>query len=354
MTSRAIRSFSLLAILLCLLICTAGITAACAESEVKTFANVNQAVKYVKAEQPMDLTLEEVKLTPSELAKVKKAMPEGSVLHFSTVWGGISFTDEVVDLDLREIKGNVTGDDLEAVVALCPNLKSIDNSNKRSPSNNVMLPLCEKYPDIRFEWIVRLGKSHYCKTTQTAFSTFNEPFDDDMVTSYQMNKVAKYLYRLKALDLGHNALKDLEFLQYLPDLEFLIVGDNQIKDLTPISNLKHLKYLEIFSNYITDLTPLAECTELLDLNICYDPVYDFSPIDNLDSLERFWATMIRHLPEEEMQRFQEVHPDVEVDFKGSHATTNGWRKHPRYQHYIWCLKNNTWIPFDEPLPGETK
>ena len=347
------RFLRLTAVLFCLLVFIISGSVCSAEGVTKTFRNVNQAVQYVKTEKPAELTLEDVKLTPSELLKVRKAMPEGAVLHFTTTWGGVVFTDEVVDLDLREIKGNVTGDDLEAVVALCPNLKSIDNSNKRSPSNNVMIPICEKYPDIRFEWIVRLGKNHYCKTTQTAFSTFNEPFDDDMVTSYQLNKVMKYCYRLKALDLGHNALKDLEFVQYLPDLEFLIVGDNQIHDLTPISQLKHLQYLEIFSNYITDLTPLAECTELLDLNICYDPVYDFSPIDHLDSLERFWATMIRHLPQEEMERFQQVHPNVEVDFKGSHATTNGWRKHPRYKHYIWCLRNNTWIPFNEPLPTET-
>lgn len=343
------KFFLLVAAVLCL---SAMAAAAQGENVVKTFGNTQQAIKFIKSEQPTELTLENVKFTPAELLSLRERMPDGSILHFSTTWGRISFTDEVVDLDLREIKTNVTGEDLEAIVALCPNVKSIDNSMKRSPSNNVMIPICEKYPDVRFEWTVRLGKNHYCQTTQTAFSTFNEPFDEDSVTSNQLNKVMKYCYRLKALDLGHNTIKDLEFLQYLPDLELLIVGDNQIHDLTPIENCKHLKYLEIFSNYITDLTPLQACTELLDLNICYCPILDFSPIDELDSLERFWATMIRHLSEEEKERFQQVHPNVEVDFKGSHATTNGWRSHPRYKHYIWCLKNKTWIPFDEPLPTE--
>jgi len=340
----------LLAAAVCLLLAAAVRTAARADNVTKTFGNADQALKYVRTEQPTELTLENVKIKPADLLKIRNKMPEGGILHFSTTWGGISFTDEVVDLDLREFKGTVTGEDLEAVVLLCPNVKSIDNSNKRAPSNKVMTALCEKYPDIRFEWIVRLGKEHYCKTTQTAFSTFNHIFDEDVVTSTQMAKMAKYLYRLKALDLGHNVLTDLEFLKDMPNLELLIVGDNRIKDLAPISNLKHLQYLEIFSNYITDLTPLAECTELLDLNICYCPVMDFSPIDGLDSLERFWATMIRHLPEEQKERFIQVHPDVEADFKGSHATDSGWRKHPRYKHYIWCLKHNTWIPFNEPLP----
>ena len=322
-----------------------------AAEETPKFVNPQSAVKYVKANQPTALTIEGVKWTPKELYSVRKAMPEGSEFHFSTEWGGITVTDEAEDLDLTGIKKAVTGEDLEALVLMCPKIKRIDNSKKRSPSNNVMIPLVEKYPDVQFEWVVHLGGSHYVATTETAFSTFNEPFDPDSLSSKQLMKL-KYCPRMKALDLGHNRITDLEFLQYVPDLEFLIVGDNMIKDLTPISQLKHLQYAELFSNYFTDITPLASCTELIDLNICYARVTDFSVLDNLENLERFWATMIRGLPEEEKERFKRVHPNVEVDFEGSHATTNGWRKHPRYKHYIWCLKNRTWIPFDQPLPTE--
>ncbi len=333
----------------CLILLLALLCLLHAQADTVTFESVSQATGYVRKNQPMNLTLKDVRFRPSELYTVYNAMPAGSEFHFSTTWGKIPFTDEAVDLDLREIKTNVTQDDLEALIAICPNIRRIDNTGKRTPSNDVMIPLMEKYPDVQFEWVVRLGGTHYCPTTATAFSTFNEPLGDNTLSSKQLERL-QYCPRLKALDLGHNMITTLDFLRFVPDLELLIIGDNLVKDITPIGELKHLQYAELFSNEFTDLTPLANCTELLDLNICYCPVLDFSPIDDLPNLERFWATMIRHLSQEEMDRFQRVHPDVEVDFTGSHATTNGWRKHPRYTHYIWCLRNGTWIPFDEPIP----
>ena len=344
-------SFRRLCVLLILLLL---VLAGSAAAENKTFSSVSEALRYIKNNQPAELTIENVKFKPTDLLKIRDAMPEGSVFHFTSTWGKVQFSDESTEIDLTVRSTGVPDAEFQGFIDLCPNLKLIDNSNHTGPSYKFMIPLIEKYPDITFEWKVWLGKNHYCSTKATAFSTFNEPFDPDALTSKQLYERIRYCSRLKALDLGHNELKDLEFLQFLPDLEFLIVGDNQIHDLTPISQCKHLKYAELFSNYFTDLTPLAACTELLDLNICYCPVHDFSPIDGLENLERFWATMIRGLPKEEQQRFMEVHPNTEVDFKGSHATTNGWRKHPRYKHYIWCLRNSTWIPFDQPLPGEAE
>ena len=334
------------------LICSAALAVCAAEeAEVPVFRTAQSAINWVKKNQPMELTITDVKWTPSDLNKIREKMPEGAKFHFTTNWGGVEVTDESTSLDLTGIKGNVTGADLEGLVNLCPNLTYVDNTGKRSPSYNVMSEIVDKNPQIQFEWIVQLGHGHYVSTKDTAFSTFNEPFDPAYLTSKMLMKL-KYCPRLMALDLGHNEITDLEFLQYVPDLEFLIIGDNKVKDLTPISQLKHLQYAELFSNYFTDITPLAECTELIDLNICYARVTDFSCLDNLEHLERFWATMIRGLPEEEKERFMKVHPTVEVDFKGSHATTNGWRSHPRYKHYIWCLRNRTWIPFDQPLPTE--
>lgn len=317
-------------------------------AEAMTFPNAGKALSYVKANQPMELTLEGVKFTPAELLKIRNAMPEGATLHFSTSWGKAQFTDETEDLDLT-VRGTVTAADLEALIALCPRLKRIDNSNHRTPSNKEMIPLIEKYPDIQFEWVVRIGYSYYCSTMDTAFSTFQEPNTTTRLSSEQLENL-KYLPRLKALDVGHNRIKTLDFLQYVPDLEMLIIGDNFVQDLTPISNLKHLQYAELFSNHFTDISPLTECTELLDLNICHNDVTDLSPLDHIDTLERLWATMIYKMPEEEKARFKEVHPNTLTDFSSTHPTGNGWRKHERNKHYIWCLRHKTWIPFNEPLP----
>lgn len=347
-----------LAALLCALLlglgCAAAETAAEeAAGSALTFSSPREALNYVKKNAPTELTLTDVTFKPTELLKIRDAMPEGSVFHFSTSWGKVPLTDETTDLDLKECTKAITGEELEAVIALCPGIRRIDNSSHRNPSNKVMIPLVEKYPDIQFEWIVRLGGGHFCATNQTAFSTFNEPFDPDSLSSRQL-ELLKYCPHLKALDVGHNTIKELDFLQYVPELELLIVGDNQIKDLTPISQLKHLQYVELFSNYFTDISPLAGCPELIDVNVSYCYLTDFSSLDGLEKLERFWAPMIRKLSEEEKERFQKAHPNVEVNFKsaGTHATGDGWRYHPRYKHYIWCLRNKTWIPFDQPLPTE--
>ena len=342
----------LISLLLCLALTLGALPCAAFAEEVPAFRVPQAAVNWVKKNQPASFSIENVNWAPADLYKICKALPEGASFHFVTDWGGVQVSETSVELDLREKKGAVTGADLEALCVLCPGLTCIDNSSRRSPSNKEMIPLIEKYPNIRFEWVVHLGGAHYISTWDTAFSTFNEPFDPDSLSSKQLEKL-QYCPRLRALDVGHNRLTDLEFLQYVPDLELLIIGDNMVKDLTPISQLKHLKYAELFSNYFTDLTPVAACTELLDLNISYARVPDFRCLDDMPSLERFWATNTeRYVPDEEKERFIQMHPNTEVDFKGSHATTNGWRSHPRYKHYIWCLRNRTWIPFDQPLPAE--
>ena len=337
------------AVLLLLAVCCLGFVLA-AHAETMTFNNPGAAIRYINKNQPQELTLEKLKLSPTQILKIKNAMPEGSEFHFSTTWKKTTFTDETTELDLTNGKGTITRDDMEAIIAICPNLTKIDNSKNRSPSNNIMIPLIEKYPNIQFEWVVSLGHGHYCSTMATTFTTMLPPSSGRELTSKKL-ELLKYCPRLKALDLGHNLVTTLDFLQYVPDLELLIIGQNQVSDITPIGQLKHLQYAELFTNPFTDISALANCTELLDLNITNCQVLDFSPLDEIQTLERFWANMIKKLTVEETERFIEKHPNTEVDFKPSHAATvDGWRKHPRYRHYIWCFKNKTWIPFDEPLP----
>lgn len=328
------------------------IASASSFAETITFSSVNEAIKYIKKQQPVSINIIDIKFKPTQLLKIKKAMPDSSEFHFTTTWGNVTFSDDVVDLDLRPKDAGISRKELEAVIQLCPNLKSIDNANKMWPSNNDMIPLIDKYPDIRFEWMVNLGTGHHISTKCTAYSTMNKINSGKELTSKNL-KLLRYCPRLKALDLGHNKITTLDFLQYTPDLELLIVADNKITDITPIGQLKHLQYLEIFKNNITDLSPLANCTELVDLNITWLPVTDLSPLEKLTSLERLWANMMRKLPDSEIEKFKKSHPDTETDFQISHgATVDGWREHERYKHYIYCFKNYKWIPFDEQISND--
>ena len=168
--------------------------------------------------------------------------------------------------------------------------------------------------------------------------------------------INEYVAQLKDSD---HKITEEEFGRYLytrdyPELELLILGDNRgITDITPIGNLTHLQYLELFSTGTADLSPLANCRELIDLNLCYDmKVTDLSALEGLTKLERFWGNHMDGLTAEETERFTALHTGTECVFNGKHATSEGWREHERYEHYRWCLKNQVWIPFSEPLPGK--
>lgn len=342
------KTIRLLAAVILLTVCAAAFTYAGAET--MSFRNVSAAQKYVRENQPMELILENVKFKPTELLSIKAELPEGAAFHFTTKWGKIQFSDETTELDLSQRK-NVTVSDLDAIAQICPNIKMIDSS-RTYIGNAKMIALIEKYPDIQFEWKIYLGKSHYITTKATAYSTFNEIGNGKQLTSEDL-ELLRYCPRLKALDLGHNNIKNLEFLKYVPDLELLIVGHNYITDITPLGQLKHLQYLEIFLNKFTDLTPLSNCHELLDVNLTATSIDDLTALDDITTIERLVVNMCKYLPKESVEHFKEHHPTCEVDYKPSHSATNTekpWRKHPRYKHYIWCLKNQTWIPFNEPLP----
>ena len=343
---RNTKRICIAAIIMILLISTLSF----AQAECKTFTNVNSAIKYIKKNKPASLTLENISFKPTQLLKIRKAMPEGSEFHFTSTWGELTFSDDAESLDLTVRENGTNIKELTALVQICPNLQYVDNSHKYFPSNNEMFSLMKKYPDIHFDWQVKLGSSYHVSTKATTFSTMNHINASTKLRSKDM-ELLKYCPNLKALDLGHNNITTLDFLQYVPDLELLIIADNKVTDISPISQLKHLQYLEIFKNHITDLSPLAECTALMDLNLTWVDATALSPLDNLPNLQRLWGNMLRKMPEEEIKRYVDSHPNVSVDFQLSHAATvDGWREHERYEHYIWCFKRHTWIPFDEPLP----
>ena len=125
-----------------------------AQAETKKFSGASEAIKWIKKNQPEELTVEG-KFKPADLLKVKNAMPEGSEFHFRVTWGDVIYTDESTEIILGGKKA-VSEAQLEAIISLCPNIRLIDNSKNQQPSNDVMIPLMEKYPDIRFEWVVNL------------------------------------------------------------------------------------------------------------------------------------------------------------------------------------------------------
>ena len=169
---------------------------------------------------------------------------------------------------------------------------------------------------------------------QSGYTTFR-------LTS-QMVSGLQYCTDLIALDLGHNGIDDLTWLEPLQNLQLLILADNRMKDITPLASLKKLKYVELFMNPIRDISPLGELKELLDVNLCITKAEDLSPLLRCTKLERIWIghQTQAYCTKESLQAVLEAFPDAEYDLLSVSCTNRGWREHPRFFAYQEMFQTN--------------
>ena len=297
-----------------------------------------------------EVDLGQVSMTPSEVYAYKQTLPEGTRLHFSMMYRGRLVTDADTEIDLNLSQLRVPVEDVEALTAICPEVRKITMTRHRELMNAQMIPLVEKYPEIEFVWLISLGGKYTIASDATAYSTFKKRDEGWRLRSEDL-KDLKYARNLRALDLGHHDIEDLSFLEAFPDMRILILADNRISDIEPLRNMKHLQYAELFMNRITDLSPLSGMQELLDLNLTANKgIRDLSPLDGCTALERFWCARIPELSQEQQKRFEDMHPMCLADFTAAHSTADGWRQHWRYPQYIAMFKSYTWQEFVPPDP----
>ena len=216
--------------------------------------------------------------------------------------------------------------------------------------------LSGQLPQIKFGWTLRITcrdhHEHRVRTDATVFSTLH----NNRTTEHTDEELSalRFCTELRALDIGHNAATNLDFLYELPELRVLIIALNQVKDITPIASLTHLEYLEMFRNRVRDLTPLSGLTELRDLNIGYNRVTDVSPLYSLKRLERLWLHHAQFyqqgvpadLPAGEIARLRLALPDTLIN-DASSPTAGGWRSHPRYAVIERMFRLGEYIPFSD-------
>lgn len=210
--------------------------------------------------------------------------------------------------------------------------------------------LFEKYyPDIFFGFTIHIGP-HAIRTDQTAFSTlhYSSPTKTDPRHTSEELYALRMCTRLKALDLGHNYLTDLNFLYWMPDIEVLIISPNYgLEDISPIANCKNLVYLECFHTPITDLSPLAGMTKLKDLNLARDgQVTDISPLYDLPSLERFWWGHMDKVPNAQRKIMREKHKGCKFSMVYD-PTSGGWRSHKRFKQLHEFFRTGVYVPFSD-------
>lgn len=289
--------------------------------------------------------------TVTELAAPATATPTPAPTatpNPTVTYGKLTFdrNAEYVDLGKTTVSDF---DKLSAFINQLPNLKKLDMYATKMKRAD-MATLTERHPQIEFGWTMYVG-DHLVRTDATAFSTLHT-YQSDFHSSTQFS-VLKYCKNMVALDLGHNKIDDLSFLEEMPQLKVLILAANNITDIASLSKLENLEYLEIFMNHISDLTPLQSLTNLRDLNLCFNSITDWSPLEEMPWLERLWLSnsgkyaRVNLVPADAVAALKEKLPNTEINTTAEHSTADGWRAHDRSQLVGTMFKKGIYMPFED-------
>lgn len=254
---------------------------------------------------------------------------------------------EILDFDAAGV--DVT--DAKALAGLLdrmPNVKEVRMYDS-SMAQEDMETLFDAYPDVFFGFTLHLA-THVIRTDVTAFSTLHmsSPTKDDPRHTSEELSILRMCRHLKALDIGHNTLTDLNFLYDLPEIEVLIISPNYgLTDISPIAACRNLVYLECFNTPITDLSPLEGMDHLRDLNLTRcGQVTDLSPLYELPSLERFWWGSMGKVPNDQRKIMREKHPNCKF-VSVYDPTDGGWRNHPHQKEQMAFFRTGVYVPFQE-------
>lgn len=258
----------------------------------------------------------------------------------------LSFSTDASSIDLGDL--SLSMKELTAFLDQFPALTHVDMFGTKVQKPDIEL-LTERYPNVTFGWTIHIfGKKggHDVRTDQTAFSTLH----GDCYSHYSNQlDVLRYCTQLRALDIGHNLVKDLSFLSDLKELRVLILACNCVEDISVLGELDKLEYLELFTNTIRDFSPLGNLTHLLDLNLTYNKPRDVDVLYTMPFLKRLWVGHCFKFDKESLAALHEALPDTEIVTKGE-PTQNGWRKHPHYDVLHEMFAKGVYIPFEDSWP----
>ena len=267
----------------------------------------------------------------AEMDALLSAFPDVTFLWQVDVYGvRVDSTVEELDLTGTQIADPA---EVDRLISYLPKLQKLILSDC-GLEDEQLDALNQKYPDVRIVWTVYFNKWSL-RTDATAFSTKNSPKKGQTpaMARHRLRdsqaQVLKYCTDLVALDLGHNELKDVSFIENLTKLQILILVDNRISDISFVENLKDLVYVELFLNRIEDVSALGTIEGLVDLNICHNYIEDPTPLYNCKNLERLWISCNR-IKRKQWPEIAEALPNCECIFDLWWSTGAGWREHERY------------------------
>ena len=246
----------------------------------------------------------------------------------------------------------VTLEELIAILDARPELKKVDMYATVVEKSEIEV-LTDRYPCIDFGWTIHIpGRTagHTVRTDQTAFSTLH----GNCITHTSADfDVLRYCTELRALDLGHNVVDDLSFLEGLTKLRVLILACNKITDISPLAGMKELEYVELFSNPISDLSPLYDLPHLMDINAAYLELSDPESLYHFPAVQRLWVSRCMkgkyHLKKTQLNYLRSFYPEAVICSQGE-PTEGGWRRHPHYSVMMESFRTGIYIPFEDSFP----
>lgn len=258
-----------------------------------------------------------------QLRRLQQARPDVRFDYVFTYLGEtFSTADEAVDLSGLKV-GNARVDEVRALAGYLTACREL-TMERCNVGNEQMAALRDALPGMKVVWRVSFGKA----SSRTDATRIRLVKDGYRFSTKDLEPL-RYCVDVELLDLGHNGLRNIEFVRYMPKLRVAILAIGYLEDLTPLEGCTQLEYLELFTNRISDLTPLAGLTSLRHLNLTYNRITDPSPLHALTGLERLWIGRTS-FTDEQKAALQAALPGCEIDY-GSAPTGDGWRKHPRYE-----------------------
>lgn len=317
-------------ILLTLFLCL-SLLAACGRSEIPAENPASSAVS-AQPESSVPEETEPEETTEEKTTFIPQDLYVGDIL--------ITADQEEADISYTDVK--YLGIDMGQVLDSLPNLKKLTMIGC-GLNNAEYAALQDSHPNIKIVWEVNLTY-WTLRTDAVGFTTFNSAGQSWWMTDEDAYYL-RYCTDLQALDLGHNKITDLSFLQYMPNMKVLLLVDNMKPDpnnayvghLSDFSWLKYcpkLRYLEIFVSDAKDLSFLKYCRQIEDLNISYTLVDSIEYLKDLPNLQRLWmeGTYVTY---EDFLTLTQIYPNATLVYYGSGSIDQGWREGDHY----WAMRN---------------
>lgn len=283
------------------------------------------------------VALGKTSLSAKELVKLASEHPHIDIDYEIKLYGQwVSRDAEALDTGSTSIRDI---DKLITNLSALPRLTRLTAYGTRMSKTEIE-KLTASRPEIELH-VTLNANGHAVRTDATSFSTLHTETD----ALHADFSILAYCKDLRAIDIGHNSVRDISFLAQLPQLRVLVLADNKISDISALASLEHLQYAELFMNNISDVTPLKGLKELLDLNLVDNDVSDITPILSCESLERAWLGR-NPIPESAWSEAESALPGCLFNFTVKNCTGDDWRLHPRHKIKRLIFEGGSYVEWD--------